>query len=189
MCHLRCRHQYHTKVGSYVLCQTGRGWAKEQGGKCGSRNMKGGMIYGHLPWQPDTPLSRSECCAGGAVGGGAGVVAQSARGSRHEKSRHCPATNNSQIFSPKLPFSQFDRLPLPIHCFSCSNWTPSAKLWVFSDRKWGHAIKLLVTTVGEQKPKAESVFRTTSTWISSWYLSLVTVIVDMEGRGDGEWET
>ena len=149
--------------------------------------MKGGLIYGHLPWQLDTPLSRSECCAGGAVGGGAGVVAQSARGSRHEKSRHCPATNNSQIFSPKLPFSQFDRLPLP-SLFIVSPAATGRRLQSceFSGKESGVTQKLPVTTVGEQKPKAESVFRTTSTLISSRYLTLVTVIVGMEGRGDGE---
>ena len=54
----------------------------------------------------------------------------------------------------------------------------------FSGTESGVTQKLPVTTVGEQKPKAESVFKTTSTLIQ--YLSLVTVIVDMEGRGDGE---
>ena len=141
--------------------------------------MKGGMIYGHLPWQPDTPLSRSECCAGGAVG----VVAQSARGSRHEKSRHCPATNNSQIFPQN---SHFLNLTDSRSLFIVSPAATGRRLQSceFSGTESGVTQKLPVTTVGEQKPKAESVFKTTSTLIQ--YLSLVTVIVDMEGRGDGE---
>ena len=96
-----------------------------------------------------------------------------------------PGDQQLPDFSPKLPFSLFDRLPLP-SLFIVSPAATGRRLQSceFSGTESGVTQKLPVTTVGEQKPKAESVFKTTSTLIQ--YLSLVTVIVDMEGRGDGE---
>ena len=64
---------------------------------------------------------------------------------RHPTTHIFPIPNLAS--SEKLPFSQFDRLPLPFHCSSCSNSAPAR--FPGTERQ----IKL-VTTVCEQKPPA-----------------------------------